>query len=148
MRRGTPEVFVAILIALLLGSYVWYTQRVVADLRHEAERSSVMYARIWRALPDTTPDASTRALFDLTKTVTQQGVPIIITDRNGRVAAQANLPFQARNDDPRVAAYVATLDRQNEPVEDPLVGSIHYGNTRLVQGLKIIPALQTITAFV
>ena len=33
MRRGTPEVLVATLMLLLLGSYVWYTQHVIVDLR-------------------------------------------------------------------------------------------------------------------
>ena len=33
MRRGTPELLVATLVLLVLGTYVWYTQRVVADLR-------------------------------------------------------------------------------------------------------------------
>jgi len=148
MRRGAPEILVATLILLLLGSYVWYTQGVVSDLRDEAERSSRMYARVWRAMADTSEGAGNRALFDLSQTIRGTGVPVIITDSSGRVTAHVNLPFDAPDDDPRVAAYVKRLDRENAPVVDPVAGTIHFGNTSLVRGLNIIPALQAVTALV
>ena len=150
MRRGAPppEILVATLILLLLGSYVWYTQGVVRDLRDEAERSSRLYARVWRAMADTSEGAGNKALFDLAQTIRRSGVPVIITDSAGRVTAHSNLPFEAPDDDPRVAAYVHELDRENVPVVDPLSGTIHFGNTGLVQGLRIIPGLQALTAIV
>jgi len=83
MRRGSPELIFAALIALLLGSIVWYTQRVVGDLRLEAERFSRMYARIYRALGDTTEAASTQALLGLSRSIVDQGVPVIVTDAQG-----------------------------------------------------------------
>jgi signal transduction histidine kinase len=148
MRRGAPEILVATLILLLLGSYVWYTQGVVHDLRDEAERSSRLYARVWRAMADTSEGASNKALFDLVQTIRRSGVPVIVTDSAGRVTAHANLPFEAPDDDPRVAAYVHQLDRENVPVVDPVTGTIHFGNTSLVRGLNIIPTLQALTAVV
>ena len=65
MRRGAPELFVALVLAVLLGSYVVYTQRVVRELRGEALRSSRIYARVFRAQSDTSEGAGTQALFDL-----------------------------------------------------------------------------------
>jgi signal transduction histidine kinase len=47
-----------------------------------------------------------------------------------------------------VRSYVRELDRQNAPVIDSLGVQIHYGNTPLVRWLRIIPALQAVTAFV
>ncbi|MDQ8154863.1 MAG: HAMP domain-containing sensor histidine kinase, partial [Gemmatimonadota bacterium] len=47
--------------------------------------------------------------------------------------------------DPRYSALlelVRTLDRQNRPVEEPGIGQIHFGNTPLVRGLRVIPLLQ------
>ena len=38
MRRSKPEMLVATLFLVLLGSYVWYTQRVIVDLRADARR--------------------------------------------------------------------------------------------------------------
>lgn len=148
MRRGSPELIFAALIALLLGSILWYTRHVVADLRIEAQRSSRMYARIYRALGDTTEGASTQALLGLSRAIVEEGVPVIVTDRNGNPTAAANLPFEVRDvgRDARVRAYVRRLDGENSPVVDPTLGQIHFGNTPLVEGLRIIPVLQVATA--
>ncbi len=148
MRRGAPELLVGLLLVLLLASYVVYTQRVVHDLRREALRSSRLYARVFRAQTDTSEGSSTQALFELSKSVVEQGVPLIVTDASGRPTAVANLPAGVAASDSRVREYVAELDRQNAPVVDSLVGQIHYGNTPLVKWLSIIPALQAATAFV
>jgi len=93
MRRGTPEVLVATLILLLLGSYVWYTQHVIVDLQADARRSSAMFARVFRAFGD--PSGTEGALLDLSRLIQEQGVPVILTDPQGNPAGagHANLPF-------------------------------------------------------
>ncbi|MDB4905792.1 MAG: two-component histidine kinase [Gemmatimonadetes bacterium] len=146
LRRGTPELVVALLLALLLTSYVWYTQRAVRELRHQAGISSRMYARIFRAQSDTSISASTLALSDLAGAIVEQGVPVIVTDRLGRPTAHANLPAAIADDDERIVAYVKVLDARNPPVTDSLVGQIHFGDTPLVNGLRVIPVLQAVTA--
>ena len=148
MRRGTPELLVGLLLAILLASYVVYTQRVVRELRREALRSSQMYARVFRAQSDTSEAAGTQALLDVSKTIIAQGVPIIVTTPAGRPTATANLPPEVAGDEARIRDYIRELDAQNRPVVDSLVGQIHYGNTPLVSWLRIIPALQAATAFV
>ena len=148
MRRGAPELLVGLVLAILLASYVAYTQRIVQELRREALRSSRMYARVFRAQSDTSEGAGTQALFDLSKSIVEQGVPLIVTDSAGRPTAQANLPPEVAGDEAGVREYVRQLDRQNAPVVDSLVGQIHYGNPPLVKWLRIIPAIQAATAFV
>ena len=149
MRRGAPEVIVGILLVVLLSSYVVYTRRVVRDLRIEAQRSSRMYARVLRAQTDTSADAGTEALFDLTRSITAQGVPIVVTDVRGRPTYHANLPIDSQQDEQtQLRRIVRELDRQNAPVEDSLVGKIHFGNPPLVKWLRIIPALQALSAFI
>lgn len=148
MRRGAPELLVGLFMAILLTSYVLYTQRVVQELRREALRSSRTYARVFRAQSDTSEAAGTQALFDLSKSIVEQGVPLIVTDSAGRPTAHANLPPEVAADEGLVRDYVRQLDRQNAPVVDSLAGRIHYGNTPLVKWLRIIPVLQTATAFV
>src|ERR1051325_5740982 len=117
MRRGTPEVLVATLIALLLGSYVWYTRRVVIGLKREAQRSSVMLAHVFRALGDTSEAARVQRLLELSQGLIDQGIPMIVVAADGRPSAHANLPFDPdqnlRNDDPRIVNYVAVLGAQN-----------------------------------
>jgi signal transduction histidine kinase len=150
VRRGTPEVLVATLMLLLLGSYVWYTQRVIVDLRADARRSSAMYARVFRAFADSSGTES--ALLDLVKMIKQQGVPLVWTDLHGQPAGHANLPFDPDNsvpdDDPRVRAYVSVLAKQHPPIQDELIGRVYYGDPRVVRGLAIIPVLQAVTAAV
>jgi signal transduction histidine kinase len=151
MRRGTPEVLVATLILLLLGSYVWYTQRVVVDFQDDAKISSQMYARVFRAFGDTSAGAGSAALLDLSKSIQAQGVPLILTDTKGTVAGHSNLPFDdpdrpVTDDDPRVVNFIPILAAQHPPIVDSLIGKIYYGDPAVVRGLRVIPALQAITA--
>jgi signal transduction histidine kinase len=152
MRRGRPEVLIATLITLLLGSYVWYTRSVVATLRADAKRSSEMYARVFHAFGDTTPGAQDQALLELTQSIQDQGVPLILINAEGMPAGHANLPFDPHtklpNEDPRVLAYVPVLAAQHPPVIDPLIGKVYYGDSPVVQSLNIIPILQAIFAAV
>ncbi len=149
MRRRIPELVVGLLLIILLSSFVLLTRRVVQDLRLEAKRSSTMYARVFRAISDTTEGASTQALLDLSKSIADQGVPLIVTDLEGKpTGASRNLPKELGDDEELIRAYVRELDRENLPVTDSLVGKIHYGNTPLVKWLSIIPALQAVSAFV
>jgi len=152
MRRGKPEVLVATLILLLLGSYVWYTRSVATTLRADAKRTSEMYARVYRAFGDTTPGGQDRALIELSETITDQGVPLILVSPDGVPAGHANLPFDKRDslphDDPRVRAYIPILAAQNPPVVDPSIGKIYYGDAPIVQSLRFIPVLQAVFAAV
>src|SRR4051812_38224676 len=112
MRRDKPELLVATLVLILLGLYVWYTQRVVVTLRADAARSTDIYRRIFRAFGDTT--LTTETLLELSKDVQAQGVPIIVTDLKGQVSAHANLPIESpdaplANEDPRVRNYIPIL---------------------------------------
>ena len=142
MRRSTPFVLIALGLALLLGWYVAYTQRVVVELRQEASRSARMYARVYAALSEPSEEDATAALLDLSSHIAESGVPVIVTDTRGRPTAAANLPFKDALDSRRTAAFVRTLDEENTPVVEPGVGTVHYGHTPLVRGLRVIPAVQ------
>ena len=149
MRRGAPVVLLGLVLALLLGSYIVYSQRLVVELRRDASLSSRMRARILSALNDTNPDAANAALLDLASSIRELGVPVIVTDPRGHPAWAINLPFTASTEDPRVAEHVAVLDRENPPIIEPGIGTIHFGDSRLVKSLRFIPTLQALlVAFV
>jgi signal transduction histidine kinase len=153
VRRGALVFLVAVGVALLLGSYIVYTQRVVVALRREAERSGRMYVRVYQALADSSADA-TAALFDLSRHVGESKVPVLLTDAGGNVTAAMNTPFDklvaggGHRMDPllagneRLRRYIASLDRENEPIVESGVGTVHIGDTPLVNGLRIIPLVQ------
>jgi signal transduction histidine kinase len=149
-RRGTPELLVATLILVLIGWYIWYTHSVIVNLRADAVRSTNMYARVYHAFADTTSGATTEALLDLSKSITDQGVPLILTDAHDVPSAHANLPFdgptRVPDDDPRVRDYVRVLAKQHPPIVDSLIGKVYFGDPPLVRGLEVIPLLQALTA--
>lgn len=145
MRRGAPVAIIAVVLALLIGSYVAYTRTVVLRLRQDAGRLGLMHARVFHALADTSnsADVANAALLDLARHITALGVPVVITDMDGRPTYFANLPFgNPSASDPRVKAYVSVLDQQNDPVSEPGVGQVHFGDSRLVQSLRFIPVIQ------
>jgi len=145
MRPRAPVVLIAVGIAVLLTSYVAYTQRVVGELRREAKRSARMYADVYRGLNSPTDVNGTGALLQLAEEIRQAGVPLIVTTMDGTPTAAANLPFAAEPTDPRVRAYVSSLDAANDPVVVRGIGMVHFGDTPLVRGLQLYPLLQGIT---
>lgn len=143
-RRRWPVILVVVGVLALLGWYVAYTQHVVGQLRAAAGSQGRMYSRIYRALLDTSASGTdyTVTLLELAEQVRQTGLPLVLTDSSGQVTAAANLPFEAALDDPRLPAYVEELDRRNPPIVEPAVGGVHYGDSPIVRGLRVIPILQ------
>jgi signal transduction histidine kinase len=144
MRRLAPVTLITIGVLALLTWYVIYTRGVVRELRQEASRVGLMYARVYNGLSDPNPDAATAALLDLSRHIRESGVPMILTDQQGRPTDTANVPFTARIGSNEMRSYLVELDRQNAPIIEPGVGAVHYGNTPLVRGLILIPLLQSI----
>jgi signal transduction histidine kinase len=144
MRRLAPVTLVSVGVVALLTWYVIYTRGVVRELRQEASRVGLMYARVYNGLSDPNPDAATAALLDLSRHIRESGVPMILTDQQGRATDTANVPFTATIGSAELRSYLAELDRQNPPIIEPGVGAVHYGNTPLVRGLILIPLLQSI----
>jgi signal transduction histidine kinase len=142
MKRSAPGVLVAVGLLVLLGSYIWYTQLVARELRREGTTTSQMYARIYRAVSDTTPGAADQALLDLSLSIRELGVPIIVTDGTGKITDVANLPIEAPASDPRIERLVKELDGQNPPIQLPDSKVVHFGNTPFVSRMQVIPAIQ------
>ena len=144
MRRLAPVTLVTIGVLALLVWYVIYTRGVVRELRQEASRVGLMYARVYNGLSDPNPDAATAALLDLSRHIRESGVPMILTDEQGRPTDTANIPFTAPLSSKELRNYMTELDRQNVPMVERGVGTVHFGNTTLVRGLILIPLLQSI----
>ncbi len=143
MKRNAPVLVVSVgLLALIVG-FVWYSQAVLTNLRHEATQTATMYGSVISAMSDTATDqnAGIVARLALIESIKQLRVPVIVTGPDGKVQADANLPFA--DDDlfsPHVRAYADTLDAQNAPVKSA-AATIHVGNTPLINGMRIIPVL-------
>jgi signal transduction histidine kinase len=144
VRRLAPVTLVSVCVAALLLWYVIYTQGVVRELRREASRVGLMYARVYDGLNDPSPDAANTALLDLSRHIRESGVPLIITDSRGNPTDTANIPRALPLDSRELREFVYALDRQNHPISEGDAGTVHYGNTPLVRGLRIIPLLQSV----
>ena len=144
MRRIAPVTIASLSVAALLIWYVIYTQGVVRELRREASRVGLMYARVYDGLNDPSPDAANTALLDLSRHIRESGVPLIITDQKGNPTDTANLPRVMPLESPELRLFVQALDRQNAPIAEGDAGTVHFGNTPLVRGLRIIPLLQSV----
>jgi signal transduction histidine kinase len=142
MRRA-PVVLVTIGLAVLLGSYVWYTQRVVDELGREARQTAELFSRVYGMAANPASGLQPAEMVDLLSTLREFKVPIVVTDGAGTPTDFSELPFEPSGlEDPRLRSYVAELDRMNAPVGDPRLQIVHFGRTQLVTGLKVIPALQ------
>jgi signal transduction histidine kinase len=144
MRRLAPVTLISIGVLALLVWYVIYTRTVVHELRIEASRVGLMYARVYNGLSDPNPDAANAALLDLSRHIRESGVPMVLADDAGNPTDTANLPFTAGIKSKQLRDYILELDRQNVPIVEPGLGTVHFGNTPLVRGLILIPVLQSI----
>lgn len=100
-----------------------------------------MYARVYRAINDTLGDPMS-ALFDLAQHIRTAGIPMVLTDAEGRVDAAENTPYDRALDDPGLASYIQNLDLENEPIRVPNAGTVHFGNPRTIKELQVVPLLQ------
>lgn len=132
------------LTGLSLGSGLLVTRHFRAD----AKAISRLYSGVFAGLNDPRPGAEASALLRLGEQVRGQGIPLVVTDTSGRVTAVANLPFDASIEDPQVLAYATRLDRENPPISDPTVGTVHYGPVPAKRQLAALAVLQGLTLLV
>src|SRR4029078_12579839 len=129
MRRLPPVTLITIGVLALLTWYGIYTRGVVRELRREASRVGLMYARVYNGLSDPNPDAANAALLDLSRHIRESGVPMILADDAGNPTDTANLPFTAGLKSKQLRDYILELDRQNVPIVEPGMGTVHFRNT-------------------
>ena len=144
VRRYAPAL-VILLVAILAGLGVASGLVVARHFRSDASAVSRLYAGVFAGLNTSRPGGEADALLRLGEQVRAQGIPLVVTDGTGRVTAAANLPFDARLDDPRLLAYVAELDRSNPPISDEVVGTVHYGPLPAKRQLAVLTVLQALT---
>jgi signal transduction histidine kinase len=144
LQRLAPTLAV-VLVALLAGLSLGSGLLVLRHFQSDATATSRLYSGVFGGLNDPRAGAEADALLRLGAQVRALGLPLIVTDRTGRVTAAANLPFKAPLDDPRVLEYAERLDRQNPPIVDIAVGTVHYGPLPAQRNLIALAVLQGLT---
>lgn len=128
LSRAGPAAVLA--LALLLGALsAGYTWIMVRHLRNDARETGRLLGRVFVGLNDPRPDAAANALLDLAAQVRALGVPLAVTDADGRITAMDNVPpgLAEQRDTAGLRAWIAELDASDEPIVQPGVGTIHYG---------------------
>jgi signal transduction histidine kinase len=142
MKRNLPIIVLGVGLLSLLGAFVWYTQDVATNLRAEAREAAAIYEQAFRAMSDTSGGGQyLLAMTDIVSSIRKMRVPVVVTDGSGRPTIVMNIPGDLSVNDPRVAEVVKELDRQNPPANVDGGGQIHFGNTPLINGMRVIPAL-------
>jgi signal transduction histidine kinase len=136
---------VVALVALLAGLSLGTGVLIFLHFKADASATSRLYSGVFGGLNNPRPGAEAEALLRLGEQVRALGLPLVVTDQSGRVTAAANLPFEAVLDDPRVKVYAARLDRQNPPIVDPAIGTVHYGPLPAQRNLIALAVLQGLT---
>ncbi|MGZ8399244.1 MAG: sensor histidine kinase [Gemmatimonadales bacterium] len=144
LQRLAPTMVVA-LVALLAGLSFGTGVLIFRHFKADASATSRLYSGVFGGLNNPRPGAEAEALLRLGEQVRSLGLPLVVTDTAGRVTAAANLPFEAPLDDPRVMLYAARLDRQNPPITDAAVGTVHYGPLPAQRNLIALAILQGLT---
>ncbi len=141
LRRRGPSLLVA--LALLLGALsVGYAWVVALHLRADARETSRLLARVFAGLSDPNPDAATAALLDLAARIRTLGVPVAVTDADGRVTATANSPLPPDADGVALRRWIAELDAVNVPLSQPGVGTVHFGALPVERPFAALAVLQ------
>lgn len=134
-----------LLVALLAALSAGTGWLIIRHFKDDAAATSRLYSEVFGGLNDPRPGAEAEALLRLGEQVRALGLPVIVTDRTGKVTAAANLPFEAPLDDPRVSAYALRLDRRNPPIVDEAIGTVHYGPLPAQRNLTVLAVLQGLT---
>jgi signal transduction histidine kinase len=144
LQRLAPKMVVA-LVALLGGLSFGTGVLIFRHFKADASATSRLYSGVFGGLNNPRPGAEAEALLRLGEQVRALGLPLVVTDTAGRVTAAANLPFEAPLDDPRVKSYASRLDRQNPPITDAAIGTVHYGPMPAQRNLIALAVLQGLT---
>ena len=140
----------ALLLVTLAGLFTWSAWVAIRHFRDDAVAMGRLYSGVFAGLNNPEPSGAVDALLKLGEEIRRAGIPLVVTDTSGQVTAAANLPFDSGLDDPRVAAFAAQLDRQNPPIIEPGVGTLHFGVVpaeQQVVGMGVLQALIVVVVF-
>ncbi len=143
VRRAGPPALIAtaLLFGVLSVGYAWIVAR---HLRSDARDTSRLLGHVFAGLNDPREGAAADALLALADQVRHLGIPIAVTDAGGRITALDNAPFGPDASAAQQREWIAELDRINEPLIQPGVGTIHYGAlpaARAFTGLAILQGM-------
>ena len=144
IKRGL--VFLAILIIL---STIIYTQRLVNQLRDESTKLVKFYAETF--VKATTEYETGDFSFIFEEIIKKMSFPMIISkEKNSRPINWVRLDIDRDStsaaDTSEIISIMSKMDEANEPIpleyKDTNLGYIHYGDTKLIRRLELLPYIE------
>lgn len=150
--------FILIAVAMLFaGGVLFYSQKIVSELRNESKESLIFYTELYARLAGDAAFTDYGFFFD--EIIPRISFPIIITvPGSNEINAWKNI--EGIPDTAAVTPSVrkqlldiaVRMDSNNAPVplevDDQVVGMIHYGDSRTIRQLTRLPYIEILGAFV
>lgn len=154
-KRGFSSLFfkLAIFFGIIILAFVYffYTQYVINRLKEDSKRVVSAYARLWGLVAsESTTGAEIDLIFE--EIIKKSNFPIIVTSPEGEPQAWRGIEIswddtssEAKN---RLVELVEKMDKEKEPVpiyygeEKKVINYLHYGDSKLISQLRIIPFLE------
>jgi len=141
---------VVIAIGIILSTII-YTQNLVKQLRENSTQLVQFYAETYaRALTDY---QSSDFSFIFQEIIQKISFPIILSKQkhsqpiNWR-KIEVDKNAQTATDTSKVRAIMKDMDKANDPIpleyEDKILGYIHYGDTKLIKRLALLPYIEIV----
>jgi hypothetical protein len=135
--------------------FLLYTQSLMTKLRENATNVSNAYAKLLAvATYPTTVGPELNVIFE--EVIRKTDFPIILTDVQGNPRVWKQVPISWDDESPearsRLIKLVEKMDRQNSPIpllaepEGPILGYLHYGESKLVKQLGWLPYVEVAVA--
>ncbi|MFP4546523.1 MAG: sensor histidine kinase [Fidelibacterota bacterium] len=140
---------ILILIAIvMIFSLLFYSQKIVNDLRDDSTKLMNFYAEVYT---DAMSYSGNDLSFVFEKIIQNISIPMILSEkRDTLVQTWKNIDIAAetpsQTDTLKILAKMREMDNANEPIrlsyEDITLGYIHYGDTDLINKLRMLPYIE------
>ncbi|KAA3619528.1 MAG: sensor histidine kinase [Calditrichaeota bacterium] len=154
--RAQFKSFLFIAALLLVVGALFYTQKLVDDLRQEARGILEFYVQFYEQAVSSPNDENLNFIFE--EIIKRTNFPIILTDQNGVPNGWKGLAISSDDQSPenmaRVKKIADAMKSEIDPLplkyEDYILGYLIYGDSKSVQELQWLPyfELGAVTLFI
>ncbi len=140
-ERNLARWFIIISSLLIVGLILWNTSIFFERLKND-ERDKM---KVWAAAQAFLDKADDNTDIELTLKIlnSNNSIPTIWVDENGKIIDGLNLTIETRNNPEKLQEYFENLKQENEPIEMVLgenrVHKIYYGDSPLLTKIKYYP---------
>lgn len=146
--KGRFKGLLFILGILIIIVMLFYSQRIVNDLRAESREILLFYAQLYASVATTESDANLDFIFN--QIILRTNFPIVLTDYEGQPNAwqgiDVDIDDRSEEAIKKVKSMIEVMKKEAEPIplkyEDIILGYLIYGDSKLIKQLQMLPYIQ------